>query len=53
MLCVAAVTLLAWIAIDGPRRQLEARAGAAAAAATGGILLFRTRERECAESSQR
>ncbi len=70
MLCVAAVTLLAWIAIDGrrptlvvagamvlaffaARGQLEFLAGAAAAAATGGILLFRTRERECAESSQR
>ena len=69
-LAVAAVTLLAWMAVDGrrptlvvagamllaffaARGQLEFLAGAVAAAATGGILLFKTRERACAESSQR
>ncbi|MGE5640086.1 MAG: hypothetical protein ACM30H_08325 [Clostridia bacterium] len=49
-LVVAGAMLLAFFAARG---QLEFLAGAAAAAATGGILLFKTRERACAESSQR
>jgi hypothetical protein len=49
-LVVVGAMLLAFFAARG---QLEFLAGAAAAAATGGILLFKTRERACAESSQR
>ena len=70
LLCISAVTLLAWVVTDGERPTLvvggamvlaffaahgqpEFLAAAACAALTGGILLFKTRGRECAESSQR
>jgi hypothetical protein len=48
-LVVGAAMVLAFFAAHG---QPEFLAAAACAALTGGILLFKTRGRECAESSQ-